>query len=270
VLLAVLSFTLLLQLLVVSSFQQSAAQERLFDRFRSQLANGTAPIGPTDAANRELAPGTPVAYLEIPSIGLRQVIVEGTSASALLDGPGHRRDTPLPGQTGASVVFGRRAAFGGPFARLDQLEPDDVILVTTGQGEFEYTVIGVRAEGDPIPAPPAPDASRLLLATADGRPFLPDGVLRVDADLVGDAVGGPARLATSADLDADEQLMAADTATLWALVLWMQVLIALAFGAVWSWHRWGHVQTWIVFLPPLILVGLATSGEVARLLPNLT
>jgi len=43
----------------------------------------------------------------------------------------------------------------------------------------------------------------------------------------------------------------------------------LSVGAVWAWHRWGHAQAWIVFLPPLLLVGLATSGEVARLLPNL-
>lgn len=63
--------------------------------------------------------------------------------------------------------------------------------------------------------------------------------------------------------------MGADTSTLWALVLWMQVLIAVTIGAVWAWHRWGRPQAWIVFLPPLLLVGLATSSQVVRLLPNL-
>jgi sortase (surface protein transpeptidase) len=270
VIVAVLSTTLLLQLLIISSLQQSAAQERAFDSLRSQIARGVAPVGPTDADGRVLAAGAPVAFMEIPEIGLRQVIGEGTTSSVLFDGPGHRRDTPLPGQVGVSVVFGRRATFGGPFRRIGELETGDAIVVTTGQGVFEYSVIGVRREGDPLPPAPEPGTSRLLLATADGRPFLPNGVLRVDADLTGDAVGGAPRLVTATDLAADEQLMAADTNTLFALVLWLQALIALALAAVWSWHRWGRPQTWIVFLPPLLLVGLATSGEVARLLPNLS
>jgi hypothetical protein len=63
--------------------------------------------------------------------------------------------------------------------------------------------------------------------------------------------------------------MGIDTSNLWVLVLWLQALIVLAVGAVWSWHRWGRPQTWIVFFPPLVLVGLAASAEVARLLPNL-
>ena len=265
----VLSFTLFLQLLVFGSLQQSAAQERSFDRFRSQLANGVAPIGPTDNQNRLLAPGAPVVYLEIPEIGLRQVVGEGTKPSVLFSGPGHRRDTVLPGQVGVSVIMARRAAFGGPFAGIDQLEAGDTIRATTGQGVFEYQVIGVRLEGDPVPAPPEAGTSRLLLATADGRAFLPDGVLRVDAEMSGAPVIGAAALVTASTLPDSEQFLGSDTSTLWALALWLQLLILLALGVVWAWHRWGRAQTWVVFLPPLLLVGLATSGEVARLLPNL-
>ena len=265
----ILSFTLFLQLLIFGSLQQSSAQERSFDRFRSQLANGVAPVGPTDNQNRVLAPGAPVAYLEIPEIGVRQVVGEGTTPGTLFSGPGHRRDTVLPGQVGVSVMMARRAAFGGPFAKIDQLEAGDKITATTGQGVFEYEVIGVRREGDPVPDPPGAGSARLLLATADGRPYLPAGVLRVDAEMTGAPVVGASRLATAATLPASEQFMGIDTSTLWALVLWLQVLLLLSLGAVWAWHRWGHAQAWIVFLPPLLLVGLATSGEVARLLPNL-
>ncbi len=265
----VLSFMLFLQLVVLGSLQQSAAQERLFDRFRAQLANGVAPAGPTDNQNRVLEPGAPVAYLEIPEIGVEQVVGEGTTPSLLFSGPGHRRDTVLPGQIGVSVIMARRAAFGGPFAEIGQLEEGDEIIATTGQGRFEYEVIGIRRNGDPAPPPPEPGSSRLLLATADGRPYLPDDVLRVDAEIIGTPVGGPVPLVTAAALPASEQFMGADTSTLWALALWMQAMILLSVGAVWAWHRWGRPQTWIVFLPPLLLVGLATSGEVARLLPNL-
>lgn len=265
-----LSAGLLLQLSFVSGMQHSAAQQRAFDRFRSELAEGTAPIGPTDYENSVLDPAAPVALLEIPTIGISEVVGQGTTASDLFVGPGHRRDTPLPGQIGVSLLFGRRAAYGGPFGNIGDLVEGDLISVTTGQGTFEYRVLGVRREGDPLPEPLAPGSSRLVLATADGRSFLPSGVLRVDADISGTPVGGPARLITDDQLPVEERLMAADRRTLWVLVLWLQALIAISIGAVWAWHRWGRAQTWIVLLPPLALVGLATAGEVARLLPNLT
>lgn len=269
VLVLALAGTLLLQLVVVSSLQQSAAQGRAFDRFRADLAKGTAAIGPTGSDGKELAAGTPVAYLEIPSIDVEQVVGEGTSASVLFDGPGHRRDTPLPGQIGTSVVFGRRASFGGPFEQIASLDAGDVITVTTGQGTFEYEVIGVRLAGDPAPPAPAAGVGRLTLVTAGGRSFLPEGVIRVDAELAEGAVVGPARLYTGGSLPAEDRLMAADTRTLWVLAFWLQALIGLALGAVWAWHRWGRAQAWVVFLPALLLVGLSASGEVARLLPNL-
>ena len=56
---------------------------------------------------------------------------------------------------------------------------------------------------------------------------------------------------------------------MWALVMWLQALTLLCIGFVWSWHRWGRAQAWVVFVPVLVLVGLATAGEAVRLLPNL-
>jgi sortase A len=269
VVLLLLSGMLLIQIVIISSSQHAAAQQRAFDRFRSELAKGTAPIGPTDSNGKVLAIGRPVAFVEIPTIGVKEVIGEGTTPSALFAGPGHRRDTPLPGQIGTSVVFGRRAAFGGPFARIDHLSKGDVITVTTGQGVFEFHVRGVRFEGDPVPPPVDEGSARLVLTTATGAPFLPDGAVRVDADLDGKAVVGAARLFDSSGLPTEEKLMASDTRTLWALALWLQALIILAVGGVWAWHRWGRAEAWVVFLPPLLVVCLFASGEVARLLPNL-
>ena len=269
VLVFVLSFTMVLHLALVSSLQQSAEQGLAFDSFRAELAKGTAPTGPTDSSGKQLEIGRPVAYIEIPSIGLKQVVGEGTTAGALFDGPGHRRDTPLPGQIGSSVLYGRRAAFGGPFARIGELVAGDVITVTTGQGVFTYKVLGVRPEGAPVPAPPAASEGRLLLVTAAGRSFVPSGVLRVDAELDGAAVVGPARQMSASGLPRAERVMEGDAHTLWAFALWLQALIVLSLGVAWAWHRWGRAQTWVVFLPPLILVGLSASGEAARLLPNL-
>jgi len=48
-----------------------------------------------------------VALLSIPAIGISaMVVVEGTTPENLTLGPGHLRDTPLPGQAGISVIFG--------------------------------------------------------------------------------------------------------------------------------------------------------------------
>jgi hypothetical protein len=63
--------------------------------------------------------------------------------------------------------------------------------------------------------------------------------------------------------------MSSDTQTLWALALWLQVLIVVIVGGIWAWHRWSRAKTWVVFVPALLLVGLAASGQAAKLLPNL-
>jgi sortase A len=264
-----LSAGLVVQMVAVSKLQHNAAQGRAFAKFRGEVANGTAPLGPTDDQNRMIALGSPVAYLVISRIGVKEVVGEGTSSAVLFDGPGHRRDTPLPGQVGTSIIYGRRASYGGPFSDIGSLRKGDQITVTTGQGVFTYEVLGVRREGSPMPQPPAPGTARLTMVTAGGTAYIPNGLVQVDADLKGQAVGGASRVHTNETLPKEESAMKGDARTLWALALWLQALIALAFLAIWSWHRLGKAQTWIVFFPLLGLVGLAVAGEVTRLLPNL-
>ncbi|GAB3854097.1 sortase [Dactylosporangium cerinum] len=145
--LAVLSGWLVAYALGVSAVQQARTQQQLYNDFREKLALATVPIG------GEIAPGTPVALIEAPGIGLRQIVVEGTSSGVMRDGPGHRRDTALPGQPGTSVVYGHAAAFGGPFHRVARLQPGDTITATSGLGIMQYEVTGVRRESDPLPAP---------------------------------------------------------------------------------------------------------------------
>lgn len=269
VLLAVSCGALVLQLAVLSGFQERAAQQSSYDSFRAELAKGTAPVAQVDDENKALRPGTPMAYLEIPAIGLRQVVLEGTTSGVLFGGPGHRRDSPFPGAPGTTVILGRRATYGGPFSNLGDLREGDAIRVTTGAGEFDYEVIGVRREGEP--APPALEAGkgRMLLVTADGRPYVPDGVLRVDAELTSTPLSGGSPAYTSKTLPDADEIMASDTANLWALALWLQALLVASVAFVWAWFRWGRARAWIVGFPLLLLVGLMVANQVARLLPNL-
>jgi sortase A len=265
---ALLLVALLLEVSAVGAVRHARAQASAYDEFRYQLANSTAPVGQTDAYGALLAPGTPVALIQAPSIGLDEVVLEGTTSSVLASGPGHRRDTVLPGQPGVSLVFGRRAAYGGPFAHIADLSAGDQITVTTGQGVQQFEVIGVREAGDDTPALATGD-SRLTLATAAGRPYLPSEVVRVDAALVSEPVPAPARVFGPTALTASEELLAGDTSTALSLYLWAQLLLVAGVGVALLLRLWGRWQSWVVAVPVLTLCGLGVAHQVAMFLPNL-
>jgi LPXTG-site transpeptidase (sortase) family protein len=268
VVIAVLLLSFTLNVVLFSRLEHSAAQHSLLNSFRVELANGTAPLGPTDG-NRLLSLGVPVALLDIPKLHLHEVVVEGTTGGALMSGPGHRRDTPLPGQPGVSEIMGRAATYGGPFRNLHKLKPGDRITVTTQQGVSTFSVLDVRRAGDLEPAPLASGAGRLTLVTAAGRPYVPSGLLYVDAKLTSPVLGAAPVALPVGSIPTSQKAMAIDTGSVWALVLWLEGLVVIAIGAIWSWHRWGHVQTWIVFVPLIAVFDFYLAAQVTRLLPNL-
>ncbi|MFY1634947.1 sortase [Solwaraspora sp. WMMB335] len=256
---------------VVSALHHARAQHTAYADFRQALALATAPVGPTqpDDPTTLLAPGTPVAVLSIPRLDLREVVFEGTTGSILQDGPGHLRNTPLPGQAGVSVIMGRAAAYGGPFGDLSRLNPADTFTVTTGQGASTFRVLGVRRGGDPFPPPLPAGAGRLTLTTADGPPLLPSGVLRVDADLISETLPTPAMPLTAGDLSPAERSLGTDQFAWVQLVFWGQALVATTMLLAWVRLRWGRWQVWTVAVPTLSFLGVATADQIARLLPNL-
>ncbi|GIF51167.1 LPXTG-site transpeptidase (sortase) family protein [Asanoa ferruginea] len=277
---AVLAVGLIAHLTAVSWLQYQRDQQTLFADFRAELKLGTAPVGQYrvsyDANGAPLpeqlvAPGSPVAVLRIPSIGMNSVVVvEGTSGDVLRAGPGHRRDTVLPGQRGTSVLMGRQSAYGAPFRDLStKLIPGDPVYATTGQGESEYRVAGLRRPGEPEPKPLVPGAGRLTLITAHGRAFDPDGVVYVDADLISPAKPTPARRFGESSLPAAERVMGVDsTGWIWAM-LWGQGLLLGAVAVTWLRTRMSGWHAWIVGVPVLAFLGLAVADQAARLLPNL-
>lgn len=265
----VLLLTLTANLLLLSGIEQRAAQHAGFDTLRSQLALGTAPVTQTAQDGHLLAVGIPVAILNIPEINLTDTVAfNGTSGGVLMQGPGHQRDTVMPGQAGVCVIMGRASAYGGPFGHLSDLRPGDKFTVVTGQGIARYTVIDLRVAGDPSPPLPA-GQGRLTLETAIGSAFIPSGVLRVDARLTSAVQPTPALLDLGA-LPGPERPMGTDPGALVPLLLLLLGLIAVAAGAVIAWHRWGRWQMWIVFGPLAMTVGLFTADQVTRVLPNLT
>jgi LPXTG-site transpeptidase (sortase) family protein len=253
-----------------SALHYDRVQHDSYASFRAQLAQAIAPTGPTDPLNSKhvLALGSPVAVLTIPEIGLNVVVLEGTSGQILQGGPGHLRDTQLPGQAGISVIMGRRATYGGPFARLSSLGPGQLFTVTTGQGVSRYRVLDVRRAKDPVPSYSA-GQGRLILVTADGTAYAPTGVLRVDANLISKPQPAPTMVITPADIGANEQAMGTDSVAWVPLVLWGQCLLLAAVALGWMGAVWGRWQSWLVAIPVVGFFGLEVADQVARLLPNL-
>jgi sortase A len=267
--LAVAALAFAAQLSLVGALSHARAQKVAYASFRASLAQATAPVGHVDEAGAPLAPGTPIAVLTIDRIGMREVIDEGTSGSVLADGPGHRRDSVLPGQAGVSVLMGRRAAYGGPFARIGELRGGDDITVVTGQGEQKFRVIDVRRAGDPQPPVLGQNAGRLTLVTADGPAYLPTDVLRVDADLTSPVQQTPRLAIRSAVLPRPEQAMGIDGVALVPLILFGQLLVAAVVGVVWIRQRLSRWHAWLIGMPVLALIGALVADQGARLLPNL-
>lgn len=267
--LAALLLSLVAELTIVGSLRQSRDQQTAYAQLREQLAKATIPTGQTDADGVLLAPGTAIALMNIPTLGLQEVVAEGTTSRVLTSGPGHRRDTVFPGQPGSSIVFGRQAAYGGPFNGLARLAKGDAIEFTTGQGTFTYRVVGLRQPGDPQIVSSDPKIGRLTLVTADGVPYLASSTLRVDAVLEGAPAELPGRVLGPAALAPAERPMSGDPSAWIPLVFWAQALAVAAIGVVWLRGRWGRWQTWVVGAPLLGFVGLGVAQQVALLLPNL-
>ena len=253
----------------ISQISHARDQQLALDSFRFQLANATAPVGQVGADGKLLAAGTPVALLEIPEIGLREIVLEGTTSGTTLSGPGHRRDTPLPGQVGASVVYGRQATYGAPFANIARLSPGDTITATTGQGAARYTVTDVRFTGDALPAAMTAGEGRLTLVSTAGLPFVPDSIVRVDAKLASKSVESPGKVVGYPALDSSELTMAGDATALPLLVLGVILLFITMALFTLSRRYWGRWQTWIVAVPVLLALGTFTAQQAVVLLPNL-
>jgi sortase A len=267
VMVASLAAWLVAYLFGFSALQEQHDQHVMYSHFREQLALGVAP---PFGVGTKLRDGEPVALINAPVPGLQgTVVVEGTSAGDLENGPGHLPGTVLPGESGVSTLMGRSVAFAAPFRNITRLAPGSTFTVTTGQGVFHYKVVDVRGPGAPIPGVLGTAASRLTLVTsADGGwhdLWVPTHAVYVDAVLVGKA--RPVAAGTVPTLA--DGVMASDKAALVPLVLWLQALFVVAVGLVWLRSRWSPLAAWVVGTPMVIALLWGASSELVRLLPNL-
>jgi sortase A len=91
---------------------------------------------------RTIEPGEALTRIEIPTLGLDTIVVEGTTLAALQAGAGHYPNTALPCEEGNTAIAGHRTTYGKPFAAIDDLHAGDEITLETPVGRCTYQVTG--------------------------------------------------------------------------------------------------------------------------------
>jgi sortase A len=251
---------------VLSALQEHGSQARLYEKMRVQLAEGTAPTGGL------IKSGAPVALISLPAAGLHDVVVvQGTTSGDLSMGPGHLANTPLPGQVGTSVIFGRSVTFGGPFGSIGALKPGAKLTITTGQGAFTYRVEDVWRPGSRATKPRLTSRPTLTLVTSDSSGWrsgwAPSHTVNVDAQLLSKT--NPSEGQYPLNVTRASLAMQGNSHAFVPFVFWVEGLVLAALLTWLSWVRWGKLQTWIVASPALIAMLWGASGALMALLPNL-
>lgn len=85
--------------------------------------------------------GSPLGQIEIPTIGIAAIILEGSEELSLRRGVGHIIGTSLPGEQGNVVLSAHRNTF---FKPLRNISSNDEIILKTLNGYYRYRVDSTR------------------------------------------------------------------------------------------------------------------------------
>ncbi len=240
---------------------ESRSQDRLRRDFSAPPGTTTPAPAPADAP----APGgDAVAIVRIPKIDVDKAVVEGVSVPDLKKGPGHYPGTPLPGQAGNAAIAGHRTTYGAPFYRLDELVPGDLVLVTTRQGAFRYSVTESRVvTPKEVEVLANTSDSRLTLTTCHPR-FSAKERLVVIASLQGKAL--PAR-ATPVEPGEGIAGLSGDSTARTPAIAWGLLASAIAM-VTWVFARyWRRWPAYVAGTPVFFVALFFFYENVARLLP---
>jgi len=259
-LLALLAAQFLVTPLAQMRSQVVAARELAARLDTAKGAVGMADLSPLP--NEPLAAGTSVALLKIPRLGLSQVVLEGADGGTLQHGPGHVTGTAGIAEPGISVVAGRRAAWGAPFARIPSLKPGDTLSTTTVAGTMAYRVTSVSAVAPDLRAQTG-SGSRLILVTST-----PAGLAMGDVYVIADSARAAFPPSPQGRLS-DAGVRAGSTGEFPLAVLWIGGLVLVAALARF-WVLAGfmdRVLAWTVAAPLIVFCGFMALKALAQALP---
>lgn len=255
------------------------AEARSQDSLRSEFKQVIAAVPATAEPDLNPPPaptGAAIAIIKIPKIGVEKTVVQGVSVDDLKKAPGHYPDTPMPGQAGNSAIAGHRTTYGAPFYNLDQLEPNDPILITTVQGSFRYEVTETKiVRPSQVDVLDHTDDNRLTLTTCHPR-FSASQRMVVTARLIGTALPVPTTIPPKIPAEPEVDPFGADAglsggttdrapAVIWGLVfagVW-----AAAYAVRRQFERRHRFLIWGVALVPMGVTLFIFFENFARLLP---
>jgi sortase A len=207
----------------------------------------------------------------------------------------------MPGQRGNAAIAGHRTTYGAPFNRIDELQPDDEILLSTAKGDFTYKVVPQRDEAGVISGHMivSPNDVWVLNDAGDNRltltachpKFSASQRIIVQALLVvppaltpklvsvptAEGEAGKASVDTiQAPAIADEPVpvredldagLGGDGSHKWPALFWGLMVALFMVGIGRSTRHWGRVPRWAISALPLMLVVFVFFEHLDRMLP---
>jgi sortase A len=121
--------------------EQRRLEQLLSARAGSKSADGAVGAPGSASIVPVVAPDGLIGRMEIPRLTLSVIVVEGVDKVSLRRAAGHIPGTGFPGQPGNIGIAGHRDTFFRPLRNIQQ---NDLITLTTLQGEFRYRVVSTR------------------------------------------------------------------------------------------------------------------------------
>jgi sortase A len=122
---------------------------------------------PSESLVRNAGVGSPLGRIEISTIGLEVMILEGIDNWTLRRGVGHIPGSSLPGQQGNVAIAGHRDTF---FRPLRNIRANDEITLTTLHGSYRYRVDSTRVV-EPEDTTVLDDSGEAILTLVTCYPF---------------------------------------------------------------------------------------------------
>jgi sortase A len=119
----------------------ATAQDRArreWDEMTAHAAYDEALVSTAQRTDVVIRHAGPVARLQIPKIGLDEIVLEGIDDEAMNGGPGHYPGSPLPGGAGNSIISAHRDRH---FRNLGQVALGDTILTQSGAKTTKWVVV---------------------------------------------------------------------------------------------------------------------------------
>ncbi len=259
------------------------AQNSLSSQFQAMQETTPPPSDPTTAPT-DLPipdPGDPIGRIQIPTIGVDFIMVQGVDLKYLQTGPGHFPQTPLPGQPGNSAFAGHRTTYKAPFNRIDELLPGDLITITTLQGSFTYKVDAHPGEDGKL------DLGHIVVKPSDLSILDQNVGNRLTLMACNPKYSAATRIVVSATLstppapatslpdtgagvtnNASTDSLANGDPSAWpAAIVFSLLTIAAWFGAWWLAQRWRKIRTYALATPIVLVLLFFAFQFINRLLP---